>query len=135
MRSVAAPRLNTSQFVVGVEYDDPVVVGMENGRKHDADAAGQLLGVFRHRSRAHEFAMSLHGACHGWVQCHNHVNHQDHRPQLSPRCASVLSSLTTHDDTAASMWSELECPLCGCKPAQLELHIIMDRLLHETYVK
>jgi hypothetical protein len=33
------------------------------------------------------------------------------------------------------MWSELECPLCGCKPAQLELHIIMDRLLHETYVK
>jgi hypothetical protein len=112
-----------------------VVVGMEKREKHDTHAANQLLGVFRHRSRAHEFAMSLHGACHGWVQCHNHVNHQDHRPKLSPRCASVLGSLTTHDDTAASMWSELECPLCGCKPAQLELHIIMDRLLHETYVK
>ena len=135
MRSVAAPRLNTSPFVVGVEHDDPVVVGMEKREKHDTHAANQLLGVFRHRSRAHEFAMSLHGACHGWVQCHNHVNHQDHRPQLSPRCTSVLGSLATHDDTAASMWSELECPLCGCKPAQLELHIIMDRLLHETYVK
>ena len=65
--------------------------------------------------------------------------HNRGRPQtpakLSPRCASVLGSLTPHDDTAAPMWSELECPLCGCKPAQLELHIIMDRLLHETYVK
>ena len=109
--------------------------GWKNGRKHDADAAGQLLGVFRHRARAHEFTMSLHDTCHGGVQCHNHVNHQDHRPQLSPRCASVLGSLTTHDDTAAPMWSELECPLCGCKPAQLELHIMMDRLLRETYVK
>ena len=72
---------------------------------------------------------------HGGVQCHDHVNHQDHRPQLSPRCTSVLGSLTTHDDTAASIWSELESPLCGCKPVQLELRIIMDHLLHETYVK
>ena len=135
MRSVAAPRLNTSPFVVGVEHHDPAVVGMEKREKHGAHAADQLLGVFRHRSRAHEFTMSLHGTCHGWVQCHNHVNHQDHRPQLSPRCTSVLGALTTHDDTAASICSELKCPLCGCKPVQLELHIIMDHLLHDTYVK
>ena len=135
MRFVAAPRLNTSPFVVGVEHDDPVVVGMEKRKKHDTDAANQLLGVFRHRSRAHEFAMSLHDTCHDGVQCHNHGNHQDHRPQLNPRCASVLGSLTTHDDTAAAICFELECPLCGCKPAQLELRIIINHLLRETYVK
>ena len=39
-------------------------------------------------------------------------------------------------DTAASMRFDLECPLCAsCKPAQLEVGIIMDYLLHETYVK
>ena len=30
---------------------------------------------------------------------------------------------------------EPECPLCACKPAQLEVGIIVDYLLHRTYVK
>ena len=88
MRSVAAPRLNTPPFAVGVEHDDPAVVGSEKSEKHGAHAAGQLLGVFRHRSRAHEFTTSLLDIFHGGVQCHNHANHQDHRPQLSPRRTS-----------------------------------------------
>ena len=32
------------------------------------------------------------------------------------------------------MCFELECPLCACKPAKLEVRIIMDHVLHETYV-
>ena len=52
---------------------------------------------------------------------------------------SISGSRTTthfyHDDTAASMCFELECPLCACKPAKLEVRIIMDHVLHETYVK
>ena len=70
------------------------------------------------------------------MQWHRHVNPQDHRPHLTPRRTSDLGSLTTtHDDTAASMCFDLECPLCACKPAQLEVGIIMDYLLHQTYVK
>ena len=41
----------------------------------------------------------------------------------------------THDDTAATMCFELECPFYACKPAKLEVRIIMDHVLHETYVK
>ena len=88
MRSAPAPRLNTSPFAVGVERDDPAVVGSEKSEKHGAHAAGQLLGVFRHRSRVHESTTSLLDIFHGGVQCHNHVNHQDHRTQLSPRRTS-----------------------------------------------
>ena len=56
-------------------------------------------------------------------------------PPPHPRRTSDLGSLTTtHDDTAASMCFDLECPLCACKPAQLEVGIIMDFLLHQTYV-
>ena len=88
MRSVDAPRLNRPPFVVGVEHDDPAVVGSEKSEKHGAHAAGQLLGVFRHRSRAHEFTTSLLDIFHGGVQCHNHANHQNLRPQLSPRRTS-----------------------------------------------
>ena len=66
---------------------------------------------------------------------HRHANPQDPRPHLNPRRTSELGSLTTHDDTAASMCFELECPLCACKPAKLEVRIIMDHVLHETYVK
>ena len=36
---------------------------------------------------------------------------------------------------AASVCFDLECPLCACKPAQLEVGITMDYLLHPTYVK
>ena len=46
-----------------------------------------------------------------------------------------LGSLTTHDDTAASMRFEPECPLCGCKPAKLDVGIIVGQFLVETYVK
>ena len=56
-------------------------------------------------------------------------------PNSVPAAPPTRGSLTTHDDTAASICSELKCPLCGCKPVQLELHIIMDHLLHDTYVK
>ena len=69
------------------------------------------------------------------AMAHRHVNPQDHRPHLNPRRTSELGSLTTHDDTVASMCFELECPLCACKPAQLEVGTIMDYLLHQTYVK
>ena len=69
------------------------------------------------------------------VQWHRHASPQDPRPHLNPRRTSELGSLTTHDDTAASMCFELECPLCACKPAKLEVRIIMDHVLHETYVK
>ena len=45
MRSVAAPRLNTSPFVVGVEKThDPAVVGSEKSEKHGAHAAGSNFG-------------------------------------------------------------------------------------------
>ncbi len=63
---------------------------------------------------------------------HRHVNPQDHRPHLTPR---RTSDLATHDGTVASMRFELECPLRACKPAQLEVGIIMDYFLHQTYVK
>ena len=63
------------------------------------------------------------------------ANPQDPRPQLNFRRTSELGSLTAHDDTTASMCFELECPLCACKPAKLEVRIIMDHVLHETYVK
>ena len=33
------------------------------------------------------------------------------------------------------MCFDLEYPLCACKPAQLEVGIIMDYLLKQTYVK
>ena len=57
------------------------------------------------------------------VQWHRHANPQDPRPHLNPRRTSELGSLTTHDDTAASMCFELECLLCACKPAKLEVRI------------
>ena len=41
----------------------------------------------------------------------------------------------THDDTAALMRFEPECPLCGCKLAQLDIGIIVGHFLVETYVK
>ena len=45
MRSVAAPRLNTSPFVVGVEHDDPAVVGSEKSETHGgAHDAGSKFG-------------------------------------------------------------------------------------------
>ena len=44
MRSVAAPRLNTSPFVVGVETHDPAVVGPEKSEKHGAHAARSKFG-------------------------------------------------------------------------------------------
>ena len=134
---MAAPRLNTPPFAVGVEHDDPAVVGSDKSEKHGAHAVGQLPGVFLHRSRAHEFTTSLLDIFHGGVQCHNHVNHQDHRPQLSPRriSNSACSRPTTHDDTAASMRFEPECPLCGCNPAQLDVGIIVGHFLVEPYVK
>ena len=72
---------------------------------------------------------------HARVQWHRNVNPQDHRPQSTPRTADLGSLTTIHDDTAASMCFELECPLCACKPAILEVRIIMDHVLHETYVK
>ena len=69
------------------------------------------------------------------MQWHRYTNPQDPRPHLNPRRISELGSLTAHDDTAALMCFEPECPLCACKPAQLELRIIMDHVLHEAYVK
>jgi hypothetical protein len=30
---------------------------------------------------------------------------------------------------------EPECPLCGCKPAKLDVGVIVGQLLVETYVK
>ena len=63
---------------------------------------------------------------------HRHVNPQDRLPHFNPR---RTSDLATHDDTAASMWFELECPLRACKPAQLEVRIIVDHYLHEAYVE
>jgi hypothetical protein len=71
------------------------------------------------------------------VQWHRHASpHQDHRPYLTPRTSDLGSLTTTHDGTtAASMCFDLECPLCACKPAQLEVGIIMDYLLHQIYVK
>ena len=69
------------------------------------------------------------------VQWHRHANPQDPRPHLNPRRTSELGSLTTHDDTAASMRFEPECPLCGCKPAKLDVGIIVGHFLVETYVK
>ena len=44
MRSVAAPRLNTSPFVFGVEHDDPAVVGYEKLETHGAHDAGSKFG-------------------------------------------------------------------------------------------
>ena len=44
MRSVAAPCLMTSQFVGGVENDDPAVVAPEKSEKHGAHAAGSKFG-------------------------------------------------------------------------------------------
>ena len=46
MRSVAAPRLNlnTPPFAVGVETQDPAVVGSEKSEKHGAHAAGSKFG-------------------------------------------------------------------------------------------
>ena len=44
MRSVAAPRLNTPPFVVGVIHDDPAVVGSEKSKTHDAHDAGSTFG-------------------------------------------------------------------------------------------
>ena len=44
MRSVAAPRLNTSPFVVGVETHDPAVVGSEKSEKHGAHTSGSKFG-------------------------------------------------------------------------------------------
>ena len=44
MRSVAVPRLNTPPFVVGVEHEDPAVVGSEKSEKHGAHAAGSKFG-------------------------------------------------------------------------------------------
>ena len=44
MRSVAAPRLNTPPFVVGVEHDDPAVVGSEKSETHGAHDAGSTFG-------------------------------------------------------------------------------------------
>ena len=46
-----------------------------------------------------------------------------------------LGSLTTHDDTAASMRFEPECLLYGCKPAQLDVGIMVGHFLVETDVK
>ena len=69
------------------------------------------------------------------VQLHRHASPQDPRPHLNHRRTSELGSPTTHDDTAALMCFEVECPLYACKPAKLEVRIIMDHVLHETYVK
>ena len=44
MRSVAAPRLNTPPFVVGVEHDDPAVVASEKSETHGAHDAGSKFG-------------------------------------------------------------------------------------------
>ena len=44
MRSVAAPRLNTPPFVVGVEHDDPAVFGSEKSETHGAHDAGSTFG-------------------------------------------------------------------------------------------
>ena len=44
MRSVAAPRLNTPPFVVGVEHDDPAVVGSEKSETHGAHDPGSTFG-------------------------------------------------------------------------------------------
>ena len=44
MRSVAAPRLNTSPFVVGVEHDDPAVVGSQKSETHGAHDAESKFG-------------------------------------------------------------------------------------------
>ena len=60
MRSVAAPRLNTSPFVVGVEHDDPAVVGSEKSETHGAHDAGSNLGICRYRTRSHESAAPPH---------------------------------------------------------------------------
>ena len=49
-------------------------------------------------------------------------------PPQPPRTSDLGSLTTTHDDTAASMCFDLECLLCACKPAQLEVGIIMDYL-------
>ena len=60
MRSVAAPRLNTPPFVVGVEHDDPAVVGSEKSETHGVHDAGSAFGYFRYRTRAHESAAPPH---------------------------------------------------------------------------
>ena len=44
MRSVAALRLSTSPFVVGVETHDPAVVASEESEKHGAHATGSKFG-------------------------------------------------------------------------------------------
>ena len=59
-----------------------------NRRSTAPTPPGQNLGIFRYRARSHEFTTSLLDIFHGGVQCHNHVNHQDRRPQPSPRRTS-----------------------------------------------
>ena len=46
MWSVAAPRLNTPPFDVGVKHDDPVVVASEKSEMHGAHDAGSTFGYF-----------------------------------------------------------------------------------------
>ena len=56
-------------------------------------------------------------------------------PNSAPAAPPTRLAQTTHDDTAASMRFEPECPFCGCKPAQLDVGIIVGHFLVETYVK
>ena len=60
MRSVAAPRLTMSLFVVGVEHHDLAVVAPEKSEKPDDDAMNHFLSTFRYCARAHEPAAPRH---------------------------------------------------------------------------
>ena len=78
MRSVAAPRLNMSSFVISVEHKDPYNAavpkgpafsflnysgGMSGGdstKPGDDDGLHQLLSTFRYFARAHEPAAPRH---------------------------------------------------------------------------
>ena len=55
-------------------------------------------------------------------------------PNSAP--AAPLTRLA-HDPQrhGASMRFEPECPLCGCKPAQLDVGIIVGHFLVKTYVE
>ena len=47
MRSVAAPRLNTPPFIIGVEHDDPAVVGRRICKPGNDGAMNHFLSIFR----------------------------------------------------------------------------------------